>query len=151
MATEDIDVSWRLQRAYCDIRYEPRALCDMTVPAGWGALWRQRGRGALGLMQVLRRHAAVMMTWKARRLGPIYVEACLSVLWAHAFVVVLVFWAACAGAGVPVPSVSAFPNVWGMTMATACLAQLLTGVLLDARYDLTVRRALWIAPLYPLG
>jgi biofilm PGA synthesis N-glycosyltransferase PgaC len=72
MATEDIDVSWRLQRAFYDIRYEPRALVDMTVPAGWRALWRQRRRWALGLLQVLRRHAAVMITWKTRRQWPIY-------------------------------------------------------------------------------
>ncbi len=151
MATEDIDVSWRLQRAFYDIRYEPRALVDMTVPAGWRALWRQRRRWALGLVQVLRRHAAVMITWKTRRQWPIYVEACLSILWAHCFVAVLAFWAICFSVGVAVPGVSQMPNVWGMTVATACLAQLLTGVLLDARYDPTVRRALWIAPLYPLA
>ncbi len=151
MATEDIDVSWRLQRAFYDIRYEPRALVDMTVPAGWRALWRQRRRWALGLLQVLRRHAAVMITWKTRRQWPIYIEACLSILWAHCFLAVLAFWAICFSVEVSVPGVSQFPNVWGMTVATACLAQLLTGVLLDARYDPTVRRALWIAPLYPLG
>ena len=151
MATEDIDVSWRLQRAYYDIRYEPRAMCDMTVPAGWGALWRQRRRWALGLVQVLRRHAKVVVTWQARRLWPVYVEACLSIVWAHAFLVLLVFWLVCSSAGVSVPGLTQFPNAWGMTAATACLAQLLTGVLLDSRYDPTVRRALWIAPLYPLG
>lgn len=151
MATEDIDVSWRLQRAFYDVRYEPRALVDMTVPAGWRALWRQRRRWALGLVQVLRRHAAVVTSWKMRRQWPVYLEACLSILWAHCFLAVLVLWAVGTGVGVPVPGISPFPNLWGMTVATACLAQLLTGVLLDARYDPTVRRALWIAPLYPLG
>lgn len=151
MATEDIDVSWRLQRRFYDIRYEPRALVDMTVPAGWGALWRQRRRWATGLLQVLRRHAAVMTGWRTRRQWPIYIEACLSILWAHCFLFLLVLWAACFALGVPAPGASPFPNVWGMTVATACLAQLLTGVLLDARYDRSVRRALWIGPLYPLG
>ena len=151
MATEDIDVSWRLQRAFYDIRYEPRALVDMTVPAGWGALWRQRRRWALGLVQVLRRHASVLITWKTRRQWPVYVEACLSIVWAHCFLGVLLVWTAAWSMGVSIPGVSQFPNVWGMTVATACLAQLLTGVLLDSRYDPTVRRALWVAPLYPLG
>ena len=27
MVTEDIDVSWKLQLKFWDIRYEPRALC----------------------------------------------------------------------------------------------------------------------------
>jgi biofilm PGA synthesis N-glycosyltransferase PgaC len=151
MATEDIDVTWRLQRACYDVRYEPRALVDMTVPASWGALWRQRRRWALGLLQVLRRHAAVMITWRARRQWPVYVEACLSILWAHCFLAVVLLWAICSWVGVSVPGVTQFPNAWGMTVATACLAQLLTGVLLDSRYDPTVRRALWIAPLYPLA
>lgn len=151
MATEDIDVSWRLQRRFYDIRYEPRALVDMTVPAGGAALWRQRRRWATGLLQVLRRHRAVMTGWKTRRQWPIYIEACLSILWAHCFLLMLAFWCLCAAAGVAAPGASPFPNLWGMTVATACVAQLLTGVLLDARYDPTVRRSVWLAPLYPLG
>ncbi len=151
MATEDIDVSWRLQRRFYDIRYEPRALIDMTVPAGWKALWQQRRRWSTGLMQVLKKHAVVMRSWKARRQWPIYVEACLSILWAHAFLILLAFWAACLAVDLPPPGVSPFPNTWGMVVATACLVQLLAGVLVDARYDPSVRRALWVAPLYPLG
>ncbi len=151
MATEDIDVTWRLQRRFYDIRYEPRALVDMTVPASLGALWRQRCRWAVGLVQVLRRHRRVVTGWKARRQWPIYTEACLSILWAHALVVMVGFWALCLTFAVPPPGASPFPNVWGMVVATACLVQLGTGVMLDARYDPDVRRAFWLAPIYPLG
>jgi biofilm PGA synthesis N-glycosyltransferase PgaC len=151
MATEDIDVSWRLQRRFYDIRYEPRALVAMTVPGTLPALWRQRRRWALGLIEVLRRHRAVITTWKNRRQWPVYVEAVLSVLWAHAFVLMLAFWALCLSAGVTPPGASPFPNAWGMLVATACLAQLALGVRLDRRYDRSIRSSFWVAPLYPLG
>lgn len=151
MATEDIDVSWRLQRKFYDIRYEPRALVDMTVPRSLPALWRQRRRWALGLVEVLRRHRAVIRTWKNRRHWPVYVEAVLSIVWAHGFVVMLVFWVLCLGVGVAPPGASPFPNAWGMVVATACLVQLAFGVRLDRRYDRSVTRSYWIAPLYPLG
>lgn len=151
MATEDIDVSWRLQRRFYDIRYEPRALIDMTVPETTRSLWRQRRRWASGLAQVLRRHWSVIAHWRNRRHWPVFVEACLSVLWAHLFILLLAFWGLCLTAGVRPPGASPFPNAWGMMIATLCLMQLGTGVLLDARYDRSVVRSLAVAPLYPLG
>ena len=32
MATEDIDLTWKLQRRFYDVRYEPRAVVGMQVP-----------------------------------------------------------------------------------------------------------------------
>ena len=151
MATEDIDVSWRLQRRFYDVRYEPRALIDMAVPATWPALWRQRRRWAAGLVQVLRRHRGVLAHWRNRRHWPVYLESCASVLWAHTFVVLLAFWALCGVTGLPAAGASPFPNGWGMLIASLCIAQLATGVWLDRRYDRSVVRSLLVAPLYPLG
>lgn len=151
MATEDIDVSWRLQRRHYDIRYEPRALIDMEVPATLAALWQQRRRWARGLGQVLRRHARVAVTWKDRRLWPVYAEAVCSVIWAHLFFAILLLWAASAVLDVPLRGVSPFPNWWGMLIATACLVQLGVGTLIDHRYDRRVREAYLWAPLYPAG
>ncbi len=44
--TEDIDITWKLQRKFWDIRYEPRALCWILVPETLKGLWRQRVRWA---------------------------------------------------------------------------------------------------------
>ena len=151
MATEDIDVSWKLQRKFYDIRYEPRALVDMTVPATLFGLWHQRRRWATGLIHVLRRHRSIAIHWKNRRQWPVFAEASLSILWAHAFIALLLFWGVCLGFGVTPPGASPFPNTWGMLVATTCIVQLAVGVALDARYDPGVRRSLWLAPLYPLG
>jgi biofilm PGA synthesis N-glycosyltransferase PgaC len=150
MVTEDIDVTWRLQRRFYDVRYEPRALVDMTVPTTLRALWRQRRRWATGLTQVMRRHHGLLGNWRSRRQWPVLIEAALSITWAHAFTVLLAFWTLSLLAGVPPVGASPFPNGWGMLIATVCLLQLGVGVYLDRRYDRSVTRSLLVAPLYPV-
>src|SRR3990172_1081995 len=49
MATEDIDMSWRLQKRFCDIRYEPNELVCIHVPETLRAYLKQRKRWAIGL------------------------------------------------------------------------------------------------------
>lgn len=150
MATEDIDMTWKLQRAAYDVRYEPRALVWMRVPPSLGGLVRQRRRWAMGLAQVLRRHRHVLVSWRARRMWPVFYEALLSILWAYCFVVLTSLWAISYAVGVPPAGASPIPNWWGMMIGTLCLAQLLTGVLIDSRYDRTVLRHYPVAVSYPI-
>jgi biofilm PGA synthesis N-glycosyltransferase PgaC len=150
MATEDIDMTWSLQRAHYDIRYEPRALVWMKVPPTLASLIVQRTRWATGLAQVLRRYAYLTGSWKARRMWPVFYESLLSIAWAYCFVVLTLFWIASYALGIPPLGVSPIPNWWGMTIGTLCLIQLLTGVLLDSRYDRTVIRHYPVAVTYPI-
>ncbi|HEY3002793.1 MAG TPA: glycosyltransferase family 2 protein [Kribbellaceae bacterium] len=150
MLTEDIDVTWRLQRRFYDVRYEPRALVDMSVPPTLRGLWRQRRRWATGLVQVLRRHSRAVAGWRTRRQWPVLVEAMLSIAWAHGFTALVTFWLLCLAAGVTPVGASPFPNGWGMLIATVCLLQLAVGVYLDRRYDRSIGRSFLVAPLYPL-
>jgi biofilm PGA synthesis N-glycosyltransferase PgaC len=150
MATEDIDMTWKLQRALYDVRYEPHALVWMHVPPTLGGLVKQRRRWALGLAQVLRRHACVAVSWRTRRMWPVFYEASLSILWAYCFVVLTTLWAISYAVGVPPAGVSPIPNWWGMTIGTLCLAQLFTGVMLDRRYDRGVLRHYPVAVAYPI-
>src|SRR5215212_9179594 len=46
MATEDIALTWKLQRRFYDVRYEPRAVVAMQVPETVRALYMQRKRWA---------------------------------------------------------------------------------------------------------
>ncbi len=151
MATEDIDVSWRLQRKFYDVRYEPRALVEMTVPSTMRGLWRQRRRWSLGLVQVIRRHRGIVAHWRNRRHWPVIAEAVLSVLWAHVFIALLAFWCLCLILHVPPPGASPFPNTWGILVSLVAIAQLASGVKLDARYDPSVKYSFWLAPAYPIG
>jgi biofilm PGA synthesis N-glycosyltransferase PgaC len=150
MATEDIDVTWKLHRRRYEVRYESRALVWMQVPATLRALIRQRVRWARGLGQVVRRHGNVLFSWKDRRLWPVLVEALLSIAWSYCMVLLTLLWATSLAFGYPPVGVSPFPNWWGMLIATTCLAQLLTGVLLERRYDRTLLRYFGFAIFYPI-
>lgn len=112
----------------------------MTAPSGVVSLWKQRRRWAKGLIQVLVRHRSVITSWKSRRQWPVYIEACLSILWAHIFIVMLGFWVICLSFNVVPPGASPFPNSWGLILATTSIIQLSTGVWLDSHYDPTVKR-----------
>jgi biofilm PGA synthesis N-glycosyltransferase PgaC len=74
----------------------------------------------------------------------------LSIAWAYCFVLLTAFWIVSYSIGIPPVGASPIPNWWGMTIGTLCLIQLLTGVLLDSRYDRTVLRHFPVAVAYPI-
>ncbi|RKZ17613.1 N-glycosyltransferase [bacterium] len=150
MATEDIDLTWKLQLRHWDIRYEPRAVVWMHVPSTLGGLWHQRTRWALGLAQVLRRHAPALLKWRHRRLWPVLLESGASMLWAYTYTWMMVLWILSYSLGYPPVGASPIPNWWGMMIGTVCLMQLLTGVFLDRRYDQEIGRYFGIAVFYPI-
>jgi poly-beta-1,6-N-acetyl-D-glucosamine synthase len=150
MPTEDIELTWKLQKRFWDVRYEPNAVTWMTVPSTYRGLFRQRLRWARGLMHVLNRHRDVIVTWKLRRMWPMFVEACLSAIWAVDLVVLTSIWVLSWSLGYPPVGASPIPNFWGMTIGTLCLAQLLVGTLMDRRYDREVGRYFGYAVYYPI-
>jgi len=150
MPTEDIELTWKLQKRHYDVRYEPRAICWMTVPQSYRGHFHQRLRWARGLAQVLHKHRDVLTTWNCRRLWPVFVESALSILWSLCFVFLTTLWIVSYAVGLPPVGASPIPNLWGMSIATLCLAQLTTGVLIDRRYDPQVLRYLPYAVWYPI-
>ena len=150
MATEDIDITWKLHLRHYDVRYESRALVWMQVPSTFAGLFKQRLRWAKGLGQVIRRHGHVMFRWKERRSWPVLIEAMMSVLWAYCMVFLTVLWLLSIAFGYPPVGVSPFPNWWGMLIATTCLMQLLTGTLLERRYDPSLPKYYFVAIFYPV-
>jgi len=150
MPTEDIELTWKLQRRFYDVRYEPNAIVWMTVPRSYRAHFKQRLRWARGLMQVLRKHHDTLLHWRYRRMWPIFVESSLSILWALCFVVLTSLWVASYSVGYPPIGASPIPNFWGMTIATLCIIQLAVGTLVDRRYDRDIWRLFPYAVYYPL-
>jgi len=63
MLTEDIDITWKLQRAGWDVRFEPNALVWILMPETLKGLWQQRLRWAMGGAQVLLK---ISMCFKAQ-------------------------------------------------------------------------------------
>ena len=150
MATEDIDMTWKLQRKFWDVRYEPRALVWMQVPPSLPELWKQRRRWARGLAQVLKRHCGTVTKWRERRMWFVFYEACASIVWAYTFLFVTLYWIVAHLSGYSPHGSSPIPNLWGMLIGSACLIQLFTGGLMDRRYDENLMRYFPVAILYPL-
>ncbi len=150
MATEDIDMAWRLQKRFWDIRYEPRALVRMQVPETLRGLWKQRKRWAIGLGQVLRRHGGILGRRKNLRFWPVAYEAILSILWSFCFVTLTSLWIASYAMGIPPVGAHPIPNFWGMVIATMSITQLAAGVVLDRHYDRSIIPYAVYTALYPL-
>lgn len=150
MATEDIDISWKLQKKFYDVRYESRAIVWMQVPPTFARLWRQRVRWAKGLAQIMQRHGGVLWRHRHRRLWPVIAEAVLSVAWAYTAVFLTGFWVVSSAMGYLPLGISPIPLWWGMLIATLCILQLLTGVLLERRYDPEVLQNFPVAVFYPI-
>jgi poly-beta-1,6-N-acetyl-D-glucosamine synthase len=141
MITDDINTTWKLEKHFWDIRYEPNALCWILVPETLLGLWRQRVRWAQGGVEVIRRHKDVWTSWKQRRLWPVYLEYVASVLWSYTYVIFGLFLFL-ASFVLPVdPLVKVYPPEWkGSMLAAIFLLQSFVGLVIDSRYE---KKIIW--------
>lgn len=150
--TEDIDISWRLQLNFWDIRYEPNALCWILMPETLGGLWRQRVRWAQGGMETLLKYLHKLGTWKTRRMWPVYLEYAVSVVWAYTMAMVFGLWVL--GKIAPLPADVYVPTVipgWnGVILGMTCLAQFAVSLLIDSRYEKGIARYYYWTVWYPM-
>jgi poly-beta-1,6-N-acetyl-D-glucosamine synthase len=150
MATEDIEMTWRLQLAGREVVYEPGALFGMEVPETLRLLWRQRIRWVRGLAQVLRRHGLEALKPANWRMWPVLSTAALSVVWSHALVLAGLVWGISEPLGAPPPSIAPFLAVFSVFTVIAGIAQAGAGMWLDRHADRpTLRQLPWVA-WYPL-
>jgi len=154
MVTEDIDISWKLQRDHWSIFFEPRALCWILMPETLRGLWKQRLRWAQGGAEVFLKNLAGIRAWRHRRLWPMALEYCVSTVWAFALALSLALWMA--GLFVALPGhirVETLmpPAFTGMALAAACLLQFGVSVFIDHRYERGLFRSLYWVIWYPLA
>jgi biofilm PGA synthesis N-glycosyltransferase PgaC len=138
--TEDIDISWKLQMRYWDIRYEPRALTWILVPETLTALWKQRLRWAQGGYEAATKFSKQIFRWENRRMWIVSAEYWMSVLWCYAlmFTILCFFGTNFAPEGVwpePLRVPSLIPGWTGVILATVCLTQFAVGLALDSIYE----------------
>jgi biofilm PGA synthesis N-glycosyltransferase PgaC len=136
--TEDIDVTWKLQRNGWDVRFEPRALVWILMPETLKGLWNQRLRWAMGGAQVLMKNFKVLFAHKQTHLWALMVEQILSMVWAYSMVVVFAVWFASFFVHVSylVPSHSPIlPDESSTILIGACLIQFAVSKWLDGHYD----------------
>jgi biofilm PGA synthesis N-glycosyltransferase PgaC len=141
MITDDINMTWKLERRFWDIRFEPNALCWILVPETLKGLWRQRVRWAQGGVEVVRRHRDIWTSWKQRRLWLVYLEYVLGVLWAYTYVVFGLTMFAVSFVIPLMPLVKVYPPEWkGSMLAAIFLLQAFIGLLIDSRYE---KKVVW--------
>jgi biofilm PGA synthesis N-glycosyltransferase PgaC len=134
MATEDIELSWRLLLAGWHTTFEPTAIVGMQVPTSVGALWSQRRRWARGQGEVLRTHLKPTLLWRHRRLWPLALESVGSLLWVSlALLAAMVLTIDLLTGGHP--PVAGFALAWGLAVSAVAALQLAFALVLQRRYD----------------
>src|SRR4249919_3545052 len=150
MATEDIDLTWRLLLRGWHTAYEPRALVGMQVPVTIGALWMQRKRWARGQGEVLHVHFDEVRRWRNRRLWLLGFEAFASLLWVGALTLALVIATLGILIGVGEDEFG-FALGWGVAIALVATIQTTVALTLEHAYDRSIFRPLLFGVLYPVA
>jgi biofilm PGA synthesis N-glycosyltransferase PgaC len=151
MATEDIDLTWRLQLGGFEVVYEPKALFGMQAPETLQAWWRQRLRWVRGLAQVLRRHGTAALRPSQWRMWPILAECVLSLLWAHLVVFLGLFWAVAGILDEGPPEFASALALFTCIVLIAGVLQVLFGIWIDRGSDPGIKHQLPWAAWYPLA
>jgi biofilm PGA synthesis N-glycosyltransferase PgaC len=149
MATEDIDLTWRLLLRGWHTVYEPEALIGMQVPTSLRALWMQRKRWARGQGEVLHQHLGTAVRWRQRGMWPVALESLASLFWVAAWAFALLV----ALVDLFLPSwktIFGLAIAWGVAIGVVCTLQLAAALVLGARWDAASLKAFLLGPLYPL-
>lgn len=153
MLTEDIDVTWKLQRAGWDVRFEPRALVWILMPETLRGLWKQRLRWATGGAQVLRKNVSVILHPTQNHLWPLLLELFLSLVWSYLLLAMLVLWLAglvLPHGWVPVVGSPLIPQWSSVLIGSTCLLQFAIAKWMDGHYDSGLGRNYYWMIWYPL-
>lgn len=147
LITEDIGVTWKLEKNFWDVRYESRAICWMLVPETIKGLFRQRRRWAQGGQEVMLRHAGIFRSWRRRRMYPIFAEQVCSLLWVCSWLLLTLteifrlFY----------DSSSYIPYLWkSQYIAIICLLQFVVAFFLEKKYDRQILRNMFVVAWYPV-
>jgi biofilm PGA synthesis N-glycosyltransferase PgaC len=151
--TEDIDITWKLQRAGWDVRFEPNALTWILMPETLRGLWKQRLRWAMGGAQVLLKNVDVVLAPSQSFMWPLLVEMVLSVAWSYSMLLASFAWVASfalPAGSMPVLGSPLVPQGSGVILGATCLLQFAFSSWLDRRYDRGLGRNLFWMIWYPL-
>ncbi len=153
MLTEDIDITWKLQRAGWKINFEANALVWILMPETVRGLWKQRLRWAMGGAQVLLKNFDVLAHLRLNFLWPLLLEMCVSVVWSYLMLILTVLWIA--GLMLPAGALPALqspliPQGGGLILGATCLLQFALSEWLDRRYERGVGRYFYWMIWYPL-
>ena len=146
--TEDIDMTWKLQRAGWRATFVPHALVWILTPETLHGLWRQRLRWAMGGAQVMLRNIDILWSRQSYGMRPLMLEMIASVTWCYLLALSFV-------AGLVSHLVMAeqpfSQAATGLILGLCCVVQFTAGAIIDRRYDERVMRDLVWSIWYPLA
>jgi biofilm PGA synthesis N-glycosyltransferase PgaC len=149
MATEDIELTYRLLLAGWETDFEPNAMVGMEVPSSWRALWMQRTRWSRGQGEVLRVHWRSLLRLRNHRMWLIAGESLASMVWLVLAATSLVL----AGLDLVSPEINfrvfGFALAWGVAIAVVATIQLAVSMTMEIHYDRSAAWTFLLGPLYP--
>lgn len=154
MLTEDIDITWKLQRAGWRVKFEPHALVWILMPETLRGLWKQRLRWAKGGAQVLLKNFGVFGHLSQSQMWPLLLEMCASVLWAYQMLLLVILWPLSMlfpQLGLGSTDAPFIPGNGGLLLAATCLVQFAFSMWLDSRYDRGLGKYYYWIIWYPLA
>lgn len=138
MLTEDIDITWKLQRAGWDVEFEPNALVWILMPETLKGLYKQRLRWAMGGAQVLIKNFDVLFKPGLNFLWPLMIELLLTLVWSYLMLLVACIWLVnliVPNHFLPVMSSPFLPYGTGILLGATCLFQFMISKWMDSRYE----------------
>jgi len=137
MLTEDIDITWKLQRAGWNIHFEPNALVWILMPETLNGLWKQRLRWAMGGAQVLIKNMDVLFKPKLNFLWPLLFELILTLVWSYLMLFMAILWLIHFVVPLGINGLSSpfLPYGTGMLLGATCLLQFALSKWMDSRYE----------------
>jgi biofilm PGA synthesis N-glycosyltransferase PgaC len=148
-ATEDIDVTWRIQKASYKIWFQPQAVAFIQVPNRLRDFWKQRKRWAAGGWHLLRSHRTIFCHWKFRHLWLLFLDFTLAYSWAFCLISIalLAILSFIGGLNLGLKFMP-FPHY---TLAILIyLLQSMCALRLNSFYDRTIKKCFIYIPWYPL-
>ena len=152
MLTEDIDITWKLQRAGWTVNFEPHALVWILMPETIRGLWKQRLRWAMGGAQVLLRNLDVLIRVRQHYMWPLLVEMLVSLFWSYMMLFLTLLWVLgllLPKGLIPVMGSPFIPQNSGMILGATCLLQFGLSKWLDSHYDRGLGRNYYWMIWYP--
>lgn len=161
MLTEDIDITWRLQKAGWQVLYAPNALCWILMPETLRGLWHQRLRWAQGGAEIVFKYGLTLFRKDSWRMLPILINFNFAVLWANIVVFVLLCGIIQLGSFF-LPVLSHYdpldlgintlvPSSWGVLLGLTFLLQSTISLIIEQRYEPGLLRYFGWMIWYPLG
>lgn len=150
MATEDIDLTWRLLMAGGHTAYEPHALVGMEVPTSLRALWAQRKRWARVQGEVLHEHLTAVSRWRYHRMWLLSSESVGSLLWVVGLVLALILSVLNVIFGNALGNFG-FGLAWGVAISMVATVQMIVALALNYHYDRWDLRSFLVGAIYPVA